>query len=201
MAFLHADHLAQLLVRQRSGRFGAVEAFLCGDIEQDFGLPDLAPMVEMGGKQRQLQPGLRLGPCRCQRPAEQLVRQEGVPHHRRRFGRFAARIIEADAGFFRHRAHVPLHVARLFQRAAVFPGDMRCALLAFLRHVGVQLERAPADLGVDFALKGLQRARQLAPADKAPGAHDIGPDVDGDPLAHRSSHQSMRVRAMAKGRG
>jgi len=77
--------------------------------------------------------------------------------------------------------------------AAIFAHDMRPLLLAFGRHVGIELERVKADRRRDFAVKLGQRGFKLTRADHAPRAHDIRPDVDRDRMpGHKLSHQRSR---------
>ena len=92
---------------------------------------------------------------------------------------------------------------RLFGRAAILLADMRVLLLALRDHGGVQLERHPADIRLDFAFEKAQRLFKVLVADDAPGAHHIGPDIDrhADRFGHFEIHQLSSTCAIAWGGG
>ncbi len=185
--------MRQLLAGQSRARSGAVETLFLGDVEQHCVIAQRAAVVEVRAEQRELERGLALRAMFLARPSQQLVRRESVPHHARGFG-VAALVIERDAGILRGLAHAPLHRFQLFGRGAVLARDMRGAFLAFGGHVGIEFESVPADIGLDLALELREALLQAAPADEAPGAHDIGPDIDpqGSCFAHCSIHHCMR---------
>src|SRR5690606_25884163 len=74
------------------------------------------------------------------------------------------------------------------------------------RQVGVELEWHPADVDLEFARELLPGLVERGPANRAPRAHHVGPDVDGESrsnLGHGqfSSHHCSRWYAIAWGGG
>src|SRR5690606_23784179 len=71
------------------------------------------------------------------------------------------------------------HLVRLRQTDSVLLGQVRCGEHGVLtRGVGLQLERAPRHLDLVGVLVVSQRLLETRLADVAPGAGDIGPDLD-----------------------
>ena len=74
----------------------------------------------------------------------------------------------------------------LLGRDAVLARQVLDDLLALRRHLRVQLERLEVQVGLHFAVEPLERAFERVEADRAPGAGDIGDEID----LHRSSLSS-----------
>src|SRR5690606_41659392 len=70
---------------------------------------------------------------------------------------------------------------------AVFAHEMLGGVLAFRRQVRVQLERLPVDLELQFARQLLHGQLQPLVADHAPGADDIGDNIQAN-CSHDSFH-------------
>lgn len=88
-------------------------------------------------------------------------------------------------------------LSRLLGGRAVFAGDVVDDVLALGRHVGVELERLEMDLGLDpLGPEPVQRRGQAAEADDAPGADDVGDEVDVEGAGHGG-----RARARDAGYG
>src|SRR5690606_5452012 len=67
----------------------------------------------------------------------------------------------------------------LLGRAAVFLRQVLGDVLALGAHLRVQLEGLEADVGRHLAVEALQGLLQPAQADGAPGAGDVGDEIDG----------------------
>ena len=154
---------------------------------------NLAALVEMRPEQRKLQLGLLGRPMFLARPGQQLVSVESVPHPALRFG-IGASVVERHTGILGSFAHAALHRLGLFGGGTVFARDMCGAFLALGRHIRIEFEGMPANVRLDLAIELFEPLLQGAPADQAPGAHDIGPDIDpqGSRLAHLFTHHCMR---------
>lgn len=190
LALFRAHPRGQRRVVQRGAGGRAVEPGFLRHVEQHVLVADRPAVMEVRGEQRELERALAFRPGAVERPGEQAVRGKGVPHHRR--GRLPVPLpLERDAGLLRHRAHLLAHGLPLGRAAPVLAAQVRFLFLTPGRHVGVELERAPADFGGNLVLEPVERLAQVAPADQAPRAHDIGPDIDRQRL-HREIHHSRR---------
>ena len=114
---------------------------------------------------------------------QQLMGVEGVVHPHA-FGKG-----KAEAQLLAKCGHPRAGRGRLLGRGAVFLRQVFGEILTRLRHLRVQLEGMPMDL--------MRRARafqcdgKLAVADDAPGAHDVGDDIDAQSLAVRHDWSSL----------
>ncbi|RMU42955.1 hypothetical protein ALP29_201866 [Pseudomonas syringae pv. avii] len=66
----------------------------------------------------------------------------------------------------------------LFRRGAVFLGNVLFDVLAFGRNVRVQFEGLKMNLRLHFVTQRFKRLIQRAQADDAPGAGNIGNEID-----------------------
>jgi hypothetical protein len=135
------------LAIERGGRLCWVQPGALRDVQQDVAVADVAAWLEVGVEQRFGQTGLRLGPLIGERPAQQLVRLEGVPHHRGGLFAFAGPG-HRETGALRGGLHLRAHRGDFLGRTTVNPGEMLVLPLAFGREVGIELERHPANLDV-----------------------------------------------------
>src|SRR5258705_13678007 len=82
------------------------------------------------------------------------------------------------------------HLLRLVDRGAVLPGKtlgMRNAFVAHGRRGRVELERAPSDLDRISMRELRESGFEASLADIAPGADDVGPNIDAERLHGRSN--------------
>ena len=87
----------------------------------------------------------------------------------------------------RHVGHLGLPRARLLDAHPVLLGQVLGArALARGRRAGVELEAAPGDADLVAVLEGGERGLEAALADVAPGAGDVGPDLDVHQLEARA---------------
>ena len=156
-----------------------------------------------GAQQSELEAGLRLGAGARECPAQQLVRLEGVPHHRLGHRPVGARIVHREAGPLRRREQGVAHGGDFGLRAAVDLGDVLRLRLALGRHVGVELERHPPNVDGHLAFQLLHRAGELGVADGAPRAHHVRPDIDLQRVHQpfSSHHFSMKCAIARSGGG
>src|SRR5690606_6512310 len=90
------------------------------------------------------------------------------------------------------------HRRDFFGRASIGFGEMLLLVLALSRQVRIELERHEADVDLNLPLDFAHRLGELRPADRAPRAHHVGPDIDRKFLHHPcSSHHRSMSCAMA----
>ena len=161
----------ELARHQHVHRGIGVEADLGGQRGQGCGIRHVAALGEVGAHQAGLQPGLGRGPVGAQRPLEELVGGEGVDPA-------GPGPVELEAEVGAGLGHPSLD--GLDRRAGA---ELRLEVLdevvALGRHVAVELE-GPEGHG-DVALVPAEPAQRLLEpglAHVAPGAHDVGPDLD-----------------------
>ena len=164
--FQRTDGGGVALVVQHVFRFGAVEACLFDGGEQNFAVGDILAAAEIGVEEGEFERCLLL---RVFRPVQELVGVEAV------VDALVWRAVERDAERAGDGVHVAAAGGGLFAGGAVFAGDMFRDVFAFGSHLRVQLERMPADVGLKAG--DFERLFELAVADQAPGADDVGDDV------------------------
>ena len=107
--------------------------------------------------------------------------------------------VEVEPLARRRGGHLVLHRPRLLDARPVLAREVLGAVaLALGRRAGVELEAAPGDADLVAVLEGGERGLEAALADVAPGAGDVGPDLDVHQPATRSvNHASQRATLAA----
>jgi hypothetical protein len=150
-------------------RLRVLQAGLLGAAAQHLGVAGVQSLRVVGAQQGVLEPTLR-GQVLLAGRVQQAVGVEGVPDARAG--------AESEAQFGAAFADALLVVGDLRRRDAVLGLQVGDHLLALGAHAGVQLEGLEADLGAQTGAD--QRRLQRVQADHAPGAGDVGDEVDGD---------------------
>jgi hypothetical protein len=163
----HGRHIAA--IGEQGRRLCTIKAHSRGDLHQHLGLAHILAFAEECRKQREFELGLQAVQA-C--PVQQLVRTESIHHAH------ALEVIEGEAqGLTQFRQARPRALA-LFWISAVFHRHMLTQVLALLRHVRVQLEGVPGNGGLELARQRFESPHQLFVADDAPGADNIGDNID-----------------------
>src|SRR5690606_20886963 len=175
-------HLARVLpgVQHLAGAI-PVESGGLHCIEQHLVRGGAAPLGEVGGEKRLLQQALLAriarAPVRAPflvGPVEQAMGVEGVVDPAAAFGAEP----EAHLG-----ASLADHLPRgrlLLRRGAVLLRDVLGDVLAFRPHARIELEGLEMDRCIDLVAQPVQGGLERGQADRAPGAGDIGDEVDPD---------------------
>ena len=118
---------------------------------------------------------------------QQAVRVEGVPDARP----LAEREADLGAALAQDRAGL----RELLGRRAVLARDVFGRVLAFGRHRRVELERLEVQLDRDLVAEPLERPVERPQADRAPGAGDVGNEIDLQRLRCHGGESSPRQRS------
>ena len=147
----------------------SVYARFGGQRDQRFARSEVPSVEEVAAEQALDE---RVGSSVRLRPGDQPVRLAGVRLTHDRIE------VEVDAGALAGLAHTRVDLRRA-PGAAELRLEVRPAVDAFGRQIRIELEWMPTHDHVAFAAGVGKRDFKMAFADEAPGAHEVGDDVDG----------------------